>query len=247
MKNLVTLFKILLFGSLSSCGIYRQNVINVPLLQQKGQVQLGGHYSFTGYDVQAAIAISNKLAILGNYNSTGKKETNYSLTNYTRFNHDFYEFGGGHFRKSSKGLISEYYLLIGKGTTTESGAGGDNIVGHTAPYTYKRNANYLRYMVQVNFGKSKNKFEYAISPRLFIIDFRNIVNTENNTYLTLPHTFLWTDIAFTIRYCPTTYLKLSGQISGTIPISGLKAGFYEASPFNCSLGLIFNLNTLRKL
>ena len=58
MKDLVTLFKVILLGSLSSCGIYRQNVINVPLLQQKGQMQLSGHYSFTGYDVQAAIAIS---------------------------------------------------------------------------------------------------------------------------------------------------------------------------------------------
>ena len=235
------IFVVLFLGSISSCGFYRQNVVNVPLFQEKGEIQAGGHIGFTGYDAQAAIAVTNKIAVVGNYNSS-KNTTNFSTTNYTQFKHQFYEIGIGNFRKTSADIIHEYFLTIGQGQTVMNGTGGDTIYGHSSPYIYTKSANYTRFMIQADFGKTVRNFEYALSPRLFIIDYHSITDTQNNSYLTLPHTFLWSDLAFTFRYCPTNFLKLSGQVSCTYPISGRKVGYYEASPFNASIGLILNLD-----
>ena len=228
-------------GTLTSCGLYRQNVVNVPLFQEKGQIQAGGHIGGTGYDGQVGFAVTDKIAVIGNYNSN-KKTTNYSSTNYSHFSHQFYEFGLGHYRKTTNGLLHEYFLNVGQGNTLTNGAGGDTIYGHTAPYIFTRSAKYTRIMLQADFGKIVNNFEFALSPRLFMIDFHSVIDTENNAYLTLPHTFLWSDLAFTFRYCPTSFLKLSGQVSCTLPVTGFKQAYYDASPFNASIGLILNLD-----
>lgn len=235
------IYYLFFLGSLTSCGFYRQNVVNVPLFQEKGQVQAGGHFGCTGFDGQVGFAVTDKIAIIGNINSN-KNTTNYSSTNSSHFNHQFYEFGLGHFRKTPSGLIHEYFLNFGQGNTLMTGYGGDTIYGHTAPFTYTRSAKYSRIMLQADFGKIVRNFEYAISPRLFILDFHSVTDTENNSYLTMPHTFLWSDLAMTFRYCPTKFLKLSSQVSCIFPLTGLKQAYYDASPFNASIGLILNLD-----
>lgn len=70
--NLKCIFIVALICILSSCGFYRQNVVNVPLFHEKGQIQLGGHIGGTGYDGQVGLSISNKFAVLGNFNSNKK-------------------------------------------------------------------------------------------------------------------------------------------------------------------------------
>ncbi len=239
--NLKFIFIVTLICVLSSCGFYRQNVVNVPLFQEKAQIQASGHIGCTGYDGQVGITVTDKIAVIGNYNSN-KKTTNYSSTNSSYFNHNLYEFGLGHYRKTSSGLIHEYFLNFGQGNTMISGAGGDTIYGHTAPYSFIRSTKYTRIMLQADFGKIVRNFEYALSPRLFVLDFHSVIDTENTSYLTIPHTFLWSDLAFTFRYCPSAFLKLSGQVSCSLPVTGLKQAYYEASPFNASFGLVFYFN-----
>lgn len=238
----ISIYYMFFLGILTSCGFYRQNVVNVPLFQEKGQIQAGGHIGCTGYDGQFGFSVTDKIAIVGNYNSNNKT-TNYSATNYSHFNHQFYEFGLGHFRKNSTGLIHEYFFNFGQGNSMMSGAGGDTIYGHTAPYSFIRSAKYTRIMLQADFGKIVRNFEYALSPRLFVLDFHSVIDTENTSYQTIPHTFLWSDLAFTFRYCPIPFLKLSGQVSCSLPVTGLKQAYYEASPFNASFGLVFYFNT----
>ena len=230
---------------LSSCGIYRQNVVNVPLMEKKGQAQLSAHIVLTGYDGQAAFALTNHFLITANYSDMGTTRKNYSSTNFEVSNHTFGEIGGGYYRKNSKGLIAEYILNFGKGTTSGSGAGGDTIVGHTAPYTYFNSADYNRFLIQADFGKSKDKFEYSFSPRIFVLNYYNVVDTQNDSFKNLPNTFVWTDYAITLRYKPIKNIKISGQICLTIPVTGYKAAFYEASPINCSIGIIANLNLFK--
>lgn len=111
-----------------------------------------------------------------------------------------------------------------------------------APFSYTRSAKYTRIMIQVDFGKIIRNFEYALSPRLFVLDFHSVIDTENDVNSTRPNTFFWSDLAFTFRYCPSSFLKLSGQVSCTLPVTGLKQAYYEASPFNASIGLILNLD-----
>ena len=237
----ISIYCLFFFGFLTSCGLYRQNVVNVPLFQEKGQIQAGAHIGGTGYDAQVGFSVTDKIAVIGNYNSN-KKTTNYSSTNSSYFNHNLYEFGLGHYRKTSSGLIHEYFLNFGQGSTLMNSTRADTIYGHSGLYLYSKSAKYTRIMLQADFGKIVRNFEYAISPRLFVLDFHSVIDTENTSPLNIPHTFLWSDLAFTFRYCPTSFLKLSGQVSCTLPITDFKQGYYDASPFNASVGLILNLD-----
>ena len=54
--------------------------------------------------------------------------------------------------------------------------------------------------------------------------------------------------AVTLRYNLLKFLKISGQFCGTIPlISSIKGynSYYEFSPFNVSIGLLFNINLIK--
>ena len=72
-----TLIKHILFlvsvVGLSSYGIYRQNMVNAPLIQEIGQAQISGSVGFTGYDGQLGYAVTNKIAIIANYSGLGTK------------------------------------------------------------------------------------------------------------------------------------------------------------------------------
>ena len=69
---------------LNSCGLYRQNVVNVPLFEKKGQAQVGGHLSFTGKNLQLGYSVTNQFGVLANYSSFYHKEI-YSDINFQRF------------------------------------------------------------------------------------------------------------------------------------------------------------------
>ena len=235
MKNIYFIVFILMMV-LNACGLYRQNVVNVPLFQEKGKLQVGGHASFTGYDAQMAYAFSKKFAVLGNY-SVCSNSMNFSSTNFSKLNHQFYEFGFGHFRKTSKDLIHEYFIVVGQGSTNLQ-TSSTNSLGSLLDV---RSANYSRVTFQADFGKIKNKFEFAVTPRLFYINYYSNVDTQGDAYKTIPHAFLWSDLAFSFRYSPIKFLKIASQVSCTLPIIGIKNGYYEASPFNASLGVVFNL------
>jgi hypothetical protein len=223
-------------GLLNSCGLYRQNVVNVPLFQHKGEVQIGGHASGTGYDGQVAVAVTNSMGLIGNLHFTNKNSS-FSNTNYTKMNHAFYEVGVGHFRKNKQDFIHEYFLVFGQGNTSMQNATGNGVIQN---YDV-RSAKYARWLLQADFGKVKNQVEYVLTPRVFWINYFDHVDTQDLSYLTIPHAFIWSDLAFSVRYAPMRFVKIMGQVSMTLPITGSKYGYYEASPLNASIGLVFNV------
>ncbi len=103
---------------LSSCGIYRQNVINVPLIQHKKMLQLGGHASFTGIEGQGSYAISNKIAIMGNFNYLPTKTKTFSPNNFTIQKHHFAEIGIGYYKNIPRNRVFKIFLLAGQGSTS---------------------------------------------------------------------------------------------------------------------------------
>ncbi len=232
----------LIFIGLSSCGIYRQNVVNVPLMQQKRQTQIGAHVGFTGYDAQGSYALTNHIGIIANYNDMGTKEVVYSKVNHSVDKHNFGEFGAGYYLKNKSGWIMEFFALAGKGYSSHLVYGGDTIPGHTAPFTYLRTGNYYRFLIQADFGKSYEKFKFALTPRIFLNQYYKINDTQTDIYKHLNNTYLYADLEATVQYKLLKYLMLSGQAGLTIPVTGYNVSYYEFSPFNCSLGLILNLN-----
>jgi hypothetical protein len=102
---------IVLLTGLTSCGPYRQNVVNAPLMQQKGQTQISGHVSFNGLEGQAAYALTNKIALLANYSDMGLQKKEYSSVNYEIKKHYFREIGAGVYRKLLQAQYANYMFL----------------------------------------------------------------------------------------------------------------------------------------
>ncbi len=232
------LFLVSIFG-LSSCGIYRQNVVNTPLLQQKGQAQISGSVGFTGYDGQLAYAMTKKIAIIANYSDLGTKQINYSSENYTINKHNFYEMGVGCFKKNKSALTSEYFLIAGKGTTSRYNQGLDTSMKISSTF---QKVTYNRFCFQADYGKTIRKWEYIVSPRIMLLNYYNISDNSTDTYKDLPATYLYADITGSVRYNFLKYFKIYGQLNFTIPATDFKPSYYEFSPFNCSIGLLVNMN-----
>ena len=235
----------LMLFALSSCGIYRQNVTNVPLLSEKGQSQISGHFGANGYDGHVAYALSHNIAILANYSFFNNKKES-SSTNYTSEKHNFTEFGAGYYKKKETNTFFECFLIAGNGMTQRFVLGSNSVSGQTIPFTNFRKAYYNRFLIQSNFGYLDKKIEYAFSPRILLVHYYNITDNSTSTFKQLPSTFLYSDASLTLRYSLTTNIKISAQSSLTIPITGYKAGYFEASPINCSIGLTINFNLFKQ-
>ncbi len=134
------------------------------------------------------------------------------------------------------------YFVAGNGITSHFATGGDTLQGHTLPFSDVKEIKYSRYLIQADYGITDGKYEYAISPRLFLIHYYDIKDNSSIEYKELPNKYLYSDVAFTIRYQLLTYLKISGQFDFTVPITGAYVGYYEASPFNCSIGVIADMD-----
>ncbi len=232
---------LLISVGISSCGIYRSNVINVPLLEKNGQAKVGGHISFTGYEGQASIAVTNSIGIIANVSDMGTVRDGNS-TNYTIDKHNFKELGAGYYTNKLEGRSLGIYFIVGNGITSHFATGGDTLQGHTLPFSDLKEVKYSRFLIQTDYGVIDGKYEYAISPRLFIIYYYDIKDNASIEYKELPSKYLYSDVAFTIRYKLFEYLKISGQFNLTVPITGKYVGYYDASPFNCSIGLIADMN-----
>lgn len=71
MKHLIVIVLISLFTI--QCGVYNPNNLNVPLLSEKGEGNIGGHIGINGIQLQTSIAISDKYAFMYNNMFTGEE------------------------------------------------------------------------------------------------------------------------------------------------------------------------------
>lgn len=98
-----------------SCGIYRQNVVNVPAVTQKGQLQLIVYQSFNGSEIHGSYSVTNSTAFMANYGSIGNVEEN-NYRNKIVQNHYFKEIGLGFYKPSAPNnnqTIKEIFAIAG--------------------------------------------------------------------------------------------------------------------------------------
>lgn len=208
-----------------------------------GQTQIGGHMSFNGLEGQGAYGLTNKIALLGNYTDMGIKKQQYSSINYEVRNHDFKEIGAGVYKKNASDRIRELYVLGGKGTSSHFWS-RKNAAG--AISTSNQKVDYSRIVIQADFGTKNNKFEHVISPRLLSVHYYNIVDDTRNDYKDISSFHVYAEGAVTFRYHLLKFLMISAQVSATIPLIYPRGNdYYEFSPFNASIGLIFNMCLLK--
>jgi len=184
--------------------------VNAPLLEQKGQTQISGHKSFNGLEGQAATAFTNHIALLANYCNIGSKikdEKNYVDK------HIFKEIGVGLYKKTVTGKYREVFLMLGKGMTAHTALKGD-----TTGIIRSQNVKYSRFTIQTDLGTKINKLEYAWSPRLVAVHYYHIVDNTRSDYKGLSDFHIYAEGALTLRYTLLNYLKISGQLSATLPL-----------------------------
>jgi|GEM_PF-1261657 len=242
MKNYCRL--ILLAFIFSSCGVYRQNVINTPMLQKKGQLQAGVYEGFSGNEAQASYSVTDKVGILANYNSPRSKKVVYAGLNYSETNHYFGEAGIGLFRpkKDSGNKIRELFLLVGNGMTSyyvQSDADSTGYIDKNFKQT-----RYNRFCLQGDLGKVSKHWGYAISPRLFLINYYGTTDNKRPDMQNTSNTYMYMECALTGRYTFARYIIISSQISLTLPTDNIS--YYDFAPWNLSVGLAVNLNLLKK-
>lgn len=229
---------VLLFG-LFSCGIYRQNVVNAPLMQQKGQTQIGGHVSFNGLEGQAAYALTNKTALLANYSNLGAVKEEYSSINYAVRKRDLKEIGAGLYKKTASGKLRELFILAGKGMTAHFVMGRNPAEVITGT---NQRVDYSRFALQADFGNKNKKLERVITSRLLSVHYYNIVDDTRNDYQNISNFHIYAEGAVTLRYPIFTFLMISGQVCATLPVTHAKGYnyYYDFSPLNASIGLLFS-------
>lgn len=213
-------------------------------MQQKRQAQLSGHISFNGLEGQAAYGLTNKLALLANYSNMGTKKSVYSSFNYETRKHFFEEIGAGVYKNNASGKIRDLFAFVGKGMTSHfvTGRNSAGTISSTSQEVY-----YSRFVVQVDLGNKNKKVEYIITPRVLAVHYYSIADNARSDYQNLSNFHIYAEGAVTFRYPIWRFLMISAQASATLPLThaGGNNYYYEFSPFNASIGVIFNLHLFK--
>lgn len=228
-----------------SCGIYRQNVVNVPAITQKGQLQLSVHQSFNGREIHGSYSVTNNIALMANYGSIGNDEEN-NASNKIVQNHYFKEIGLGFYKPSAPNnnqTIKEIFAIAGQGYTSKY---TETFVGSKTKFDFKE-AYYDRFGIQVDYGVKTNQSSWIISPRLLYVNYYRIKDTAAVIFRQQANSFIRGEVALTYRYHFNPYISFSGQSCIMVPFTDYLDDivYDDFSVLNASIGLAFNLNLFK--
>jgi len=234
------LFSMLL---LSQCSpVYVPNTRNAPLLSKAGEFQTAMQFGTNGLDLQAAVAVTNNLAVMGNY-SYGNRNTDtlYDNSNKENFHkHKFYEGAIGYYRNDDM-FCFEIFLGYGRGEGTS--------YGHYSLFSTSEDrfvtGKYDRYFIQPSFGIKKKFISVAFTPRFSMVDFSEFSASSSSTPETVnlePKMFVEPAVTARFNFLDNRFFA-SIQIGVSTPLADNVIFDYE--PFNVSTGLGFRLGGLR--
>ena len=171
-------FLIAIAATLVSCThvYYAPNTANAPLLSQKGEVRLNGFSSggydseFTGWEVQAATAVTKHVGIMASGMFVGKTEEVSSGSN------SHMESGKGSYGEVAGGLFT---ALDPKGKCIGEiyGGIGSGSVKSTYEGTQVSNVGITKLFLQPSLGFKTRYFEAAFIPRVSFLNWK--VRSDN--------------------------------------------------------------------
>lgn len=228
---------------------YVANVQNVPMLQEKNDLQVSGF--FGGWDeskcieLQTAFAPAENIGVLANFMTAWGG--NVSERDFGKGS--CFDLGMGYFKPVNKNLIFEIYGGIGGGSQRHEyeelsynpGTGGiDSHYGGSARLSSSR------IFIQPSLGIKYSAFEAAVSVRASRLSYPSVTNSFYDEELSHigdnPHYFI--EPALTLR-AVWKNIKLQGQISYTGYINSPRQYFYEEA--HLSGGLIFTIPVKMKM
>lgn len=159
----VLLFFIAVF--FTGCGpiYYAPNTQNVPIMKEKGQINLSMGLNATeytdGFELQGAYGLTNRWALLLNADWVDSSEFGSSGSG------NIVEIGGGYYKSLSPSFVFETYGLVGQGSLEYH----DNSIENNGI-----NANFYRIGVQPSISFSKKYFSTSLSSRLATIRYTRV-------------------------------------------------------------------------
>ncbi len=237
MKNniLLVVFIIAVILSFSSCApAYVPNVVNAPLLSNKGELHLAAYAGTSGSDFQVAVAPTKNIGVM--INGSFKNKVSDTSNNYNK--HNFVECALGYYTTFDNSGHFEIFGGYGYGIADIKNT--VDVLGQSS--TVQTNATYQKIFLQPNIGASFEMMDFAFSPRLVVVD----IKPDYLQYTTKTKAFFEPTATMRLGF---KYLYLSSQLGFSIPLTKIDSGdWLEYQPLIFSLGIyvklgkIYNMN-----
>lgn len=251
---------------------YSPTAHNVPVFTKQGDTKLSGSYSSNldfnddqsqynrnranGFDVQAAVAVTDHFAVQGSYYN--RRERNYDYGSYPfdsvtiNANREMYEVGVGYYKpfgSKQRGIFSIYGGVgFGKMNLKEQGTDHDLM----QPYSRYMDARLLKYYLEPAMTfRAGEVFNISLATRFSGLRFRNIqtnysLQEKQNFNLDSLNRYTWYMVepcvinSFGFKKLPG--MRIEYQFGFSILLSEFDSFNYR--PFNFSLGLKFDIPKL---
>jgi hypothetical protein len=198
---------------LNSCApSYIPNVINAPMLTNKGEFQASMHFGASGFNPQFTYAITNHLGIMAN---ASFMDATTDSTSNSYHKHSFYEFGPGYYTNFGSRFKFGLYGGYGFGTI--------NAVYENSLWTSRSDVKCSRLFLQPTIGITSSIFDLGLSSRFVVVSF----NQEGLN----PDTGVMFEPAITAKL-GYEHIKAVGQIGLSLPINS------DNIHFNYQFGLV---------
>ena len=247
MKNLILAFIIVIVLFCDSCSpiYYVPNTQNIPMLEAQGQSKISASFNLTdataGGELQAAHAVTNRIAVLANLLYCKAKDDNANGSGKQ------IELGPGYYKKIANNLIFESYALVGFGNVENIFTKTHYTTKDTIRFDENVKANFYRIGLQPSISYKKKNFDIAFSTKLSNVVYNNIkgnlVNEVNSVLvnevddLKKNKNNLFMEPALTISGGSSKF-KLQLQLQKSYNLSNAK---FKYDDFQLSLGLKYLL------
>jgi len=256
---------------------YSPNAHNVPVLAKQGDSKLSASYSTNldlnnddedsrfdrkrnrsnGYDLQGAIAVTDHIAVQGNYYSRREKGYTGSYSgdsSVVRYKRSMLEVGAGYFTSINKKnkIYFQVFAGVGLGAMDLTDIGRDF---NGSIYNRFYDAKYTKYYLEpAIIFRNKDLFAASLSTRVSLISFRNI-KTDYSADERIEYKLDRLDQYNTVFFEPAFvnsfgFKKLPGvkieyQVGFSLALDANTDGqLLDYRPFNFSIGLAFDIGKL---
>jgi len=232
MKKFRLLFFLVLITVLfqSCAAAYVPNVINVPMLSNKGVLQVAANFGFSGFDPQVAYGVTNNIGLMANGSFFNGYTSDSISTDYS--NHNYGEIGLGYYASILKVIRVELYA--GKGYGEIYGerllAEGRYLTDPTQAVSSKFRLSNSTTFIQPSIGFSTKVFDCALSNRLIKVEVWDKANVSRNYFMTPV-------ITFKLGY---DRVKTISQVGICLPITTMGTFMYQ--PLIFSFGIQYRFN-----
>jgi hypothetical protein len=214
-KSSIVSVSVFIIIILSSCATaYVPNVVNAPLLTNRGEVQVSVNTGIAGFDPQIAVAVSDHIGLM--VNGSFASRTSDTTNNYHK--HQFIEAGAGYYRPF--GAIGKLEFFAGAGT------GKVNANYENSYWVSRSDVSFTRLFIQPTIGFTTKVFDGGFTSRIVMLDMHQASGRSVGYFI---------EPAFTgkIGY---KQIKTVFQIGFSVPFNDQNIKF-NYQPFIMSVGL----------